>query len=94
MARKKKNKIIVELDLPKNDSTMMKLYVILMITGFLGLSSFGFWITNSHFTTSPNGQPLFVNLACGFDSSVELTPALNETCPMLEDEATPIVYEI
>ncbi|MDP6865261.1 MAG: type II secretion system F family protein [Candidatus Poseidoniaceae archaeon] len=93
MARKKKNKIIVDLDLPKNDSTMTKLYAILMVCGFIGLGCFGFWITNSHFTTSPNGQPLFVNLACGFDSSVELTPTLNDTCPMLEDEATPIVYE-
>ncbi len=39
MARKKE-KIIVKLDLPKDDTTLTKLYAILAISLFLGLASF------------------------------------------------------
>ena len=34
--RKKKNKIIVELDLPKDDSPLTKLYAILFVSMLLG----------------------------------------------------------
>ena len=37
--RKKKNKIIVELDLPKDDSTLTKLYAILFVSILLGLGT-------------------------------------------------------
>ena len=64
MARKK-DKIRVELDLPKDDSTLTKLYVILGISMFLGVASFGFWVTNSGFLPTTNDAPMFINLACG-----------------------------
>ena len=53
MARKK-DKIRVELDLPKDDSTPTKLYVILGISMFLGVASLGFWVTNSGFLPTTN----------------------------------------
>ena len=56
----KKEKITVKLDLPKDDSTLTKLYAILAVSIFVGLACFTFWLTNSHFTTAANGQPLFV----------------------------------
>ena len=37
MARKKKQKITVKLDLPKDDTTLTKLYAILFVSIFLGL---------------------------------------------------------
>ena len=45
MARKKKEKITVDLDLPKDDTTLTKLYAILAVSIFIGLGCFGFWIT-------------------------------------------------
>ena len=93
MARKKKDKIIVQLDLPKDDSTLTKLYAILAVSIFLGLASFTFWVTNSHFTTAANGQPLFVNLACGYDSNVQPNFEMNESCPLLVDEPDRLVME-
>ena len=91
MARKKKEKITVNLDLPKDDTTLTKLYAILAVSIFIGLGCFGFWITNSHFTTSPNGQPLFVNMVCGYDMNYIPTFEDNESCPMLKDEADVLV---
>ena len=91
MARKKKEKIIVKLDLPKNDTTLTKLYAILAVSIFLGLACFAFWITNSHFLTSPNGQPLFVNSVCGYDMNVVPTFEDNESCPILKDEPDVLV---
>ena len=46
----------------------------------MGLASFTFWVTNSHFTTAPNGQPLFINLACGYDPNYVPTFDDNESC--------------
>lgn len=91
MARKKKEKITVNLDLPKDDTTLTKLYAILAVSIFIGLGCFGFWITNSHFTTSPNGQPLFVNMVCGYDMNYIPSFEDNESCPMLKDEADVLV---
>ena len=93
MARKKKEKITVELDLPKDDNTMTKLYAILTISIFLGIACFGFWVTNSHFTTSPNGQPLFINTICGQDPMVIPNIETNESCPILEDQPDELVWD-
>ena len=92
MARKKE-KITVKLDLPKDDSTLTKLYAILGVSIFLGLACFTFWITNSHFTTSPNGQPLFVNTICKYDMNYIPTFADNESCSILHDEPDVLVME-
>ena len=48
MARKKE-KIVVNLDLPKDDTTLTRLYLILFISIVLGLASGLFWIANSGF---------------------------------------------
>jgi flagellar protein FlaJ len=93
IAKKKKEKIIVKLDLPKADSTMTKLYAILAISFLFGMASFAFWITNSHFLTAANKQPMFVNLACGYDPNVEPTYLDNESCPLMKDEADIVVFE-
>ena len=41
MARKKKKKLVVELDLPKDDKTLKNLYIIIFFSVILGLSSGG-----------------------------------------------------
>ncbi len=91
MARKKKEKIIVKLDLPKDDTTLTKLYAILAVSIFIGLACFTFWVTNSHFTTAPNGQPLFVNTVCKYDPNTIPTFEMNESCPILKDEPDVLV---
>ncbi len=90
MARKKE-KIIVKLDLPKDDNTLTKLYAILAVSIFMGLACFAFWITNSHFTTAANGQPLFVNTVCKYDPNYIPTYADNESCSILKDEPDTLV---
>ena len=54
MARKKE-KITVDLDLPKDDSTMTRLYFILFFSIIFGLASGLFWIANSGFVPTQNG---------------------------------------
>ena len=71
MARKK-DKIVVNLDLPKDDTTMTKLYVILFFSIILGLGSGLFWISNSGFVPTANGEPMFTNLYCGATAQDEL----------------------
>ena len=92
MARKKKKKIVVNLDLPKDDTTMVKLYAILAVGLFLGFSCLTFWLTNSHFTTSPNNSPMFVNLYCGYDPNVIPTFADNESCDILHDSPDTLTW--
>ena len=46
MARKK-DKIRVNLELPKDDKTQSNFIAILMVGMLLGISCLGFWITNS-----------------------------------------------
>ncbi len=92
MARKKE-KITVKLDLPKDDSTLTKLYAILAVSIFFGLACFTFWITNSHFTTAANGQPLFVNTFCKYDPTYIPTFADNESCSILKDEPDVLIME-
>ena len=79
--------------MPKDDNTLTKLYASLGVSIFLGLACFTFWVTNSHFTTAPNGQPLFVNMACGYDANYVPTFDDNESCHfgLLEDEADVLV---
>ncbi len=93
MARKKKEKIVVNLDLPKDDTTLTKLYAILTICILLGLSSFTFWVTNSHLTTQPNGQPMFVNMVCGYSPDYVPTYLDNESCPILHESPDKLVLE-
>lgn len=105
---KKKEKIIVELDLPKDDKTLTRLYIILFFSIILGLSSGLFWITNSGFVPTANGEPMFTNLYCGatakdpvtgasmgdyFRSNQKPTYAANQSCNILQDKADVIVWE-
>lgn len=93
MARKKKNKIVVNLDLPKDDSTMTKLYGILFVSILLGMSTAVVWATNSGFIPTSNGEPMFTNVACGiitgdneaFNGNSKPTYAQNQSCSLLED---------
>ena len=64
MARKKE-KIVVNLDLPKDDTTLTRLYLILFVSIVLGLASGLFWIANSGFVPTANGEPMFTNIYCG-----------------------------
>ena len=72
MARKK-DKIVVNLDLPKDDSTLTKLYVILFFSIILGLGSGLFWITNSGLRShSQRGSPCSPTSYCGATAQDEL----------------------
>ncbi len=62
---KKKDKITVDLDLPKDDSTITRLYIILFFSIIFGIASGLFWIANSGFVPTQNGEPMFTNLYCG-----------------------------
>ena len=93
MARKKKNKIVVDLDLPKDDSTMTKLYAILFVSILLGMTTAVMWATNSGFIPTSNGEPMFTNVACGaltgdneaFNGNTKPTYAQNQSCSLLQD---------
>ena len=93
MARKKKNKIVVDLDLPKDDSTMTKLYAILFVSILLGMGTAVMWATNSGFIPTTNGEPMFTNVACGaitgdneaFNGNTKPTYAQNQSCSLLQD---------
>lgn len=103
---KKKEKIVVNLDLPKDDSTLTRLYIILFFSVILGLSSGLFWISNSGFVPTANGEPMFTNLYCGataadengqstgefFQTSQQPTYTSNQTCSILQDEADRITW--
>ena len=100
MARKKKKKLVVELDLPKDDKTLKKLYIIIFISLILGLSSGIMWATNSGFIPTANGEPMFTNVYCGataqdelgtdfsaeFSGSVKPSYQANESCAILKDQ--------
>ncbi len=66
MARKKKNKLKVDLDLPKDDSTMTYFYLICTVSIILGLMCMGFWFTNSNFMPGNDDAalPFFVSTYC------------------------------
>ena len=100
MARNKKNKIVVELDLPKDDSTLTKLYAILFVSILLGLCTAIVWSTNSGFIPTTNGEPMFTNVYCGatakdsmgnsmgaeFQTNQKPSYAANESCALLHDK--------
>ena len=100
MARKKKKKLVVELDLPKDDTTLRKLYIIIFFSIILGLSSGVMWATNSGFIPTANGEPMFTNVYCGataqddigtdfaaeFSGNVKPSYQANESCAILKDD--------
>ena len=106
MARKKE-KIVVHLDLPKDDSTLTKLYIILFFSIITGLASGIFWVANSGFVPSANGEPMFTNVYCGataadatgnptgsyFQTNQQPTYSANQTCAILQDEPDRITWE-
>ena len=104
---KKKEKIIVELDLPKDDKTLTRLYSIIFISIILGVGSGLFWITNSGFVPTTNGEPMFTNLYCGatatdpisgepmgdyFKSNQKPSYAANQSCDILQDKPDRITW--
>ena len=99
MARRKK-KIVVDLDLPKDDPTQRNFLLILFLSIILGTASGLFWITNSGFLATPNGEPMFTNLACStltgdqaFNAPSTPTYAMNQSCSILEDNPQVVVWE-
>ena len=93
MARRKKNRIKVDLELPKDDSTIVKLYGIIGFTLLLGISSLGFWIINTDFVPTQNGQPMFINMYCEFDPRFQTTYSDNQSCDILQDTPSPTTWE-
>jgi flagellar protein FlaJ len=101
MARKKKKKLVVELDLPKDDKTLKNLYIIIFFSVILGLSSGIMWVTNSGFIPTANGEPMFTNVFCGatsqddlgndysaeFSGNLKPSYQANESCAILQDDA-------
>ena len=106
MARKKE-KIVVNLDLPKDDKTLSTLYIILFFSIIMGLASGLFWITNSGFVPTNNGEPMFTNLYCGataqdeagnptgefFQTNQQPTYSQNQTCSILQDRPDRVTWE-
>ncbi|DAC56381.1 MAG TPA: type II secretion system F family protein [Candidatus Poseidoniaceae archaeon] len=100
MARNKKKKLVVELDLPKDDKTLKNLYIIIFFSIILGLSSGIMWVTNSGFIPTANGEPMFTNVYCGataqddlgndysaeFSGATKPSYAANQSCSILQDE--------
>ena len=93
MARRKKNRIKVDLDLPKDDSTLTKLYSIIGLTLLLGISSLGFWIINTDFVPTQNGQRMFINMYCEFDPKFQTSYSDNQSCDILQDSPSPTTWE-
>ena len=97
MARKK-DKIRVNLELPKDDKTQSNFIAILMVGMFLGISCLGFWITNADLVFKPaNGNPMFLNLACpdSFDPMDPAGPSYydNQTCFLTKESSKEEVWE-
>ena len=96
----KKKKIVVDLDLPKDDPTQRNFLIILFVSIMLGTCSGLFWITNSGFLPTANGEPMFTNLACStitgnqaFNGPGTPTYAMNESCSILKDNPQTVVWE-
>jgi len=107
MAKKKKNKITVELDFPKDDTTLAKLYAIIGISIIIGLSCGIMWTANSGFIPTSNGEPMFTNLYCGataqdpvtgeamghhFSTNQKPSYAANNSCSILQDEPDRVTW--
>jgi len=96
MARKKE-KIRVNLELPKDDRTQTNFIALLMLGIMLGMSCLGFWITNADLVFQPaNGNPMFINMACpdSFDPNDPMGPtfAQNQTCWLTQEAPKPEVW--
>ncbi len=94
MARRKKKKIRVDLDLPKDDTTKRNFWTITLTGAFLGIFCLAFWATNASLVfgvlapAPPNGNPVFINTACGFDPNVAMPDyAANESCFLTKERA-------
>ena len=89
MARKK-DKIRVNLELPKDDKTQSNFIAILLVGMLMGICCLGFWITNSGLILpQANGNPAFLNMACpdSFDAMDPAGPTYfdNQTCWLTEE---------
>ena len=96
MARKK-DKIRVNLELPKDDRTQSNFIAILLVGMFLGIACLGFWITNSGLIlTQANGNPAFLNMACpeSFDPMDPAGPTYfdNQTCWLTKESPNDEVW--
>ena len=97
MMARKKEKIRVDLELPKDDNTQSTFVAILLIGMLMGIVSLGFWVTNADLVFKPvNGNPMFLNLACP-DSFDPMDPAgptyyQNQTCWLTEESANEEVW--
>ena len=106
MARKKKKKMVVELDLPKDDKTLKNLYIILFFSIIIGISSGIMWAANSSFIPTSNGEPMFTNIYCGATAVDELGNQMgeeftgikkpsykaNESCSILKDNPDKLTW--
>jgi flagellar protein FlaJ len=94
VARKRKQKIRVELDLPKDDNMRRNFLAITISSSFIGILCLAFWATNADLVfgimaPAPlNQNPVFINSACGFDpNGAQPDYAMNETCYWTKERA-------
>ncbi len=103
MARKKKEKIRVDLELPKDDNTQTVFMAILMVGILIGLLFLGFWILNADLVFKPaNGNPMFLNLVCPYDEQTGdgfiaddhtgTNYAQNQSCALTQESARTEVW--
>ena len=96
MARKK-DKIRVNLELPKDDKTQTNFIAILVVGMLLGICCLGFWITNADLLFKPvNGNPMFINMVCpdSFDANDPNGPTFydNQSCGWTEESSKEEVW--
>lgn len=103
---KKKKRMVVELDLPKDDKTLKNLYIILFFSIIIGLSSGIMWAANSSFIPTSNGEPMFTNIYCGatavdqsgnqmgeeFTGIKKPSYRANESCSILKDNPDQLTW--
>ena len=85
---KKKERIKVELNLPRDDRTESNYVTLLLFGIFLGGLILTFWLGNS-FLTAPNGNPLIINRLCRFESDLQPLWEDAQRCVFTRDEASP-----
>jgi len=88
---RKKDKIRVNLELPKDDNTQSTFLSILLVGMLLGICCLGFWLTNSGLVLpQANGNPAFINMAFpdSFDATDPSGPTYydNQTCWLTEEK--------
>jgi pilus assembly protein TadC len=103
---KKKKRMVVELDLPKDYKTLKNLYIILFFSIIIGLSSGIMWAANSSFIPTSNGEPMFTNIYCGatavdqagnqmgeeFTGIKKPSYRANESCSILKDNPDQLTW--